>query len=924
MELYWNPSSQGERLEELITLDEERKSRALRRDVRSLGYLLGCVIREQAGEEVFEAEEEIRRLAIRHRELTGLGEIDFDGPEERKVQQRTLEIIRAMGPGEAHQIIKAFSIFFELTNLAESNHRKRRSRAHRVAPDYPPKPGSLRGTLVRMREAGIGAQEALRWLSQIEVVPVFTAHPTEVARRVVRYKRRRIAAVLEGLDALPLSRQSADDGQEAILAEITALWQSDEVRRKRPSVEDEIRMGLDHYGASLISPLPTFYQEMARIFGEVYGVDVEPDQLPIVVCFGSWIGGDRDGNPYVSAESTRLALERARETIFGVYMEEVVALRELLTPSTFRVAAAAELIDAVRDYEERMPLAMEGRAPYPANEYYRRFLRLVLHRLELALRERTHPHAYGNAEELAADLDLVVASLKKGNAQRLARRYVAPLLQRVKTFGFHLHALDIRQHAAVHAAAAAELAAGAGDPQGVPPAPSAQTTELLETLRALARFKGEFPPEAIRSYIISGASSVADVLSLVRLMEICGVRVAASPASGDPGVMPVPLFESIADLRAAPDICRTLWSCAAYAPYLDSWGRSQEVMLGYSDSNKDGGMLASTWEIFKAHRDLHRVAEACGVTLRLFHGRGGTVGRGGGPTHRAIVAQPPGAFSGSLKITEQGEVINFKYADPALALRNLELMVAASLEALARPGLVCSEVAPVWEEALEEMAQIAYACYREKIADNPDILPYFEEATPVLELELARIGSRPARRSRGRSLDDLRAIPWGFGWIQSRHVIPGWFGVGYALERFAEGSEGRLGLLRAMMGEFPFFFDLIRNVELALTKVDLPLARLYAELVTDVALRERVFSLFVEEFSRTRRMVLEVTGQSRLLERNPDLARSLALRNPYVDPMSLIQIELLRRKRAGERSEELDYVLASTISGIAAGLRNTG
>jgi phosphoenolpyruvate carboxylase len=456
------------------------------------------------------------------------------------------------------------------------------------------------------------------------------------------------------------------------------------------------------------------------------------------------------------------------------------------------------------------------------------------------------------------------------------------------------------------------------------PSPSAPTAELLETLRALARLKRQYPPAAIRSYVISGATSVQDVLSLVWLLELCGVAVAGKPQGDDPGLMPVPLFESIEDLRNAPGICRTLWTSASYAPYLDSWGRWQEVMLGYSDSNKDGGMLTSSWEIYKAHRALHQVAQACNVRLRLFHGRGGTVGRGGGPTHRAIIAQPAGAFSGAFKLTEQGEVINFKYADPALAQRNLELMVAASLEALTGTGLVKATAEAAWEEALEEMSAAAFACYRQRIADNPDILPYFEQATPVLEFELAKIGSRPSRRGQSRSLDDLRAIPWGFGWIQSRLLIPAWFGVGTALAGFAARGEAERELLRTMMRSFPFFFDMVRNVEMALAKVDLPLARQYASLVADDGLRERVFALLVDEFQRTRQMVLEVTGQSRLLETNPDLARSLRLRNPYVDPMSLIQIELLRRKRRGEEGEELNYVLAATINGIAAGLRNTG
>jgi phosphoenolpyruvate carboxylase len=348
-------------------------------------------------------------------------------------------------------------------------------------------------------------------------------------------------------------------------------------------------------------------------------------------------------------------------------------------------------------------------------------------------------------------------------------------------------------------------------------------------------------------------------------------------------------------------------------------------MLGYSDSNKDGGMLTSTWEIYKAHRELHRVADECKVALRLFHGRGGTVGRGGGPTHRAIVAQPAGAFTGSLKITEQGEVLNFKYSDAVLAERNLELMIAASLEALSRSaGTPEREELEGWEAAMEEMSRDAFEFYREHVYDNPDILPYFEEATPVLELEHARIGSRPARRGQSRGLQDLRAIPWVFGWMQSRQVLPAWFGVGYALEKFAGTDGERARLLRTMATRFPLFEDFVSNVEMGMAKADLSIAALYAGLVSDADLRRRVFGMITEEFARTRRMILRVTGQSRLLERNQVLARSIRLRNPYVDPLSLIQVELLRRKRAGEESDELNYALAATINGISAGLRNTG
>jgi phosphoenolpyruvate carboxylase len=408
----------------------------------------------------------------------------------------------------------------------------------------------------------------------------------------------------------------------------------------------------------------------------------------------------------------------------------------------------------------------------------------------------------------------------------------------------------------------------------------------------------------------------------VRLAKAGGVQIAGS--TGDPGLMPVPLFESIESLRAAAGVMRRLWSDPEYQPLLDSWGRWQEVMLGYSDSNKDGGMLTSTWELHKAHRELHSAARDSSVHLRLFHGRGGTVGRGGGPTHSAILAQPPGCFSGQIRLTEQGEVLNWKYADPVLAEWNMELMIAASLEALTLPGREQDPHPARWEEAIEEMSADAYRIYRREIAENPDVLEYFEQATPVNELDAARIGSRPARRTKGRRLEDLRAIPWVFGWMQSRHAVPAWFGVGHALEQFANRGPGHEQLLRHITRSFPMFSDLIRNVELGMAKADLGIARVYSGLVKNAALRDRIFSMLEEEFLRSRRMILRVTGQRELLARNRVLARSIRLRNPYVDPMSLIQVELLRRKQQGDKSSEFEYPLGATINGIAAGLHNTG
>jgi phosphoenolpyruvate carboxylase len=927
-ELLWKVDDQAARLAELTTDDPELKELPLRRDVRSLGRLLGETLKEQAGQSLFDLVEKFRLLAIEHRQLHSHqdeGAIVLSGEDE--LIERFKQMVSDMTVRQAYLMTRAFAIYFELTNLAETNHRKRRRRAAQLSPDQRFGPGSFRGTLLRLKENGVSVEEALKWLSRVRVIPVFTAHPTEVARRTVIFKRRRIAEELEKLDHLPLTDAEAEEREARIAAEITSLWQTDEVRRRRPTVRDEIKMGLDYYSTCLIDTLPKLYEEITSAFRHIYGYQLRPCELPTIVSFGSWIGGDRDGNPYVTPECTRDALEMARQTILNHYITSAQNLIRHLSSSVLQAQVSSELKSKLDHYTAVIASVdphANIRSPY---ELYRAFLTFVLRRLLAARDDRNSKESYADADEFMADLNLIRHSLASNGGERIARLLIDPLLRQVETFGFHLHTLDIRQHARVHARAVSELSnlakvgVDSGNGCAFPAPPSKQTTELLDTMRAIAELKRTYPPKSIRSYIVSGARSAEDILSVAWLAQACGVRVAAS--GEDPGLMPVPLFESIEDLRSCPEVCRRLWTSLDYARLLDSWDRNQEVMLGYSDSNKDGGMLTSTWEIYKAHRALHQVAEECGVKLRLFHGRGGTVGRGGGPTHRAILAQPPGAFSGEIKITEQGEVMNWKYSDPVLAESNLELMVAASLECLVR-SLEGIETEPEWEEAMERMSADAFALYREQISENPDILPYFEEATPVLEFENIKIGSRPARRGQLRGLEDLRAIPWVFGWMQSRHVLPAWFGVGFALERFANRSEERGRLLKEMMHRFPLFNDLIRNVEIGMAKADLTIARLYAELVRDAERRERVFAMIVEEFERTRRMILWVSDQKRLLETNRVLARSIRLRNPYVDPMSLIQVELLRRKRAGEESDELNYALAATINGIAAGLRNTG
>ncbi len=914
MSSLWNVNDQVARLNELTSHDNDLKEAPLRRDVRSLGRLLGEVIKEQVGDELFAAVEELRLLLIEQRERPAHASAE-------SLIARAENIVSRMDVEQAHQMTKAFAIYFELTNLAETNHRKRRRRAARSSPETKAQPGSFLGTLRRMRAAGISEAAALDWLKKIEVTLVFTAHPTEVARRTVLFKRQRIATELEQLDRLPLTEHDAELHQQAILAEITGLWQTDEVRRRRPSVRDEIKMGLDYYPSVLFETLPQLYDDLANDFREAYGNQFASRDLPRLLRFGSWIGGDRDGNPNVTPDCTRDALNIARETLFDYYINKVEELVWRLTSSTLQANVSAELQQALDNYAKTISAYGLNPDRHPPNEIYRRFLDYVLARLKSARHIAEQGVSYRNAQEFENDLQVLRKSLIDNGGQRPAQLLIDPLLRQIDTFGFHLHTLDVRQHARVHSRARAEISSPTSDQ--LPQPPASDTENLLDSLRLVREVKQQFPPSAIRSYVISGSKSAADVLTVAWLSELAGVTVAATNDNNDPGLMPVPLFESIEDLRNAPDICRTLWTNEDYSRLLNSWDRRQEVMLGYSDSNKDGGMLTSTWEIFKAHRALHKVADESGVKLTLFHGRGGTVGRGGGPTHHAIIAQPVGAFTGHIKITEQGEVMNWKYSDQVLAERNLELVIAASLEALSRTGSAY-ELDEQSEAALESMSSAAFEFYREQIAENNDVLEYFEEATPVKELDYARIGSRPARRSERRGLDELRAIPWVFGWMQSRHVVPAWFGVGFALEQFAQGGKENSKVLQNLMHNLPLFHDLIDNVELGMAKADLSIARLYACLVSDHSLRDRVLNLITEEFQRTKKVVLELTGQSMLLERNPVLARSIRLRNPYVDPLSLIQVELLRRKRRGEDNDDLNYALAATINGIAAGLRNTG
>jgi phosphoenolpyruvate carboxylase len=824
----WSPPNWPQRLAELQAPTGELKEAPLRRDVRSLGMLLGEVLREQAGAPIYDAVEELRRTAINRRDA------DAKSAPEAATESlhHALHLVEALTPTSAYHLARAFGFYFELINLAETNHRKRRRLSSQLEPNpqFPPKDppvqrGSLRGALRQLRLAGVSAEEARELLTHITITPVFTAHPTEVARRSVMFKRRRISDLLEQLDRIPVPNAQLEALEQDIVAEITALWQTDDVRNARPTVRDEIRMALDYYEASLFDTLPVLYSEVAAALAAEYNIEAPIPELPQLVNFGSWIGGDRDGNPFVTPAVTREALTLARALLMNHYRRRLQNLFDQLASSTKQVSVSPELSALVESYLTQLrsagQTALENRFPF---ESVRLLVACMMIRLgsppqisvplpaELALAP------YTRAADLLSDLNILRESLMRNRGKRLARMLIDPLLLEVRTYGLHLQTLDIRQHARVHSAAIAELTnASGGSLEQAPPRPHPPIhrgpRHLPRHRRPQARLPARIPPALHhqRRHLRRGHPQRHPPRPPRRRPR----RRRQRSRDSDPGLQVVPLFESIEDLQNGAAIMRALWSSPAYQPLLESWGRRQEVMLGYSDSNKDGGMIASTWEIWKAHRALHTVARESNVTLRLFHGRGGTVGRGGGPTHRAIFAQPVDSFTGELRITEQGEVLNWKYSDVVLAERNLELMIAASLDAIARPdatlqraaaGLqpttsnqqpatyvphLTGEILPAWESALDQLSATSYAFYRKHIVDNPETFTYFEQATPVAELEHARIGSRPAKRTdassaKKRSMEDLRAIPWVFGWMQSRQLVPAYFGVGHALNAFAE------------------------------------------------------------------------------------------------------------------------------------------
>ncbi|MCV7201717.1 phosphoenolpyruvate carboxylase [Mycolicibacterium peregrinum] len=907
----------------------------MREDIRLLGAILGDTVREQNGDEVFDLVERARVESFRVRR----SEID---------RAELADLFTDIDVHQAIPVIRAFTHFALLANVAEDIHRERRRAVHEAAGE-PPQDSSLAATYLKLDRADLAASAVADALSGALVSPVITAHPTETRRRTVFDTQHRVTELMR-LRMNGLTRTA--DGRDIeieLRRNILTLWQTALVRLSRLKISDEIETGLRYYPAAFFEVIPQVNAEVRNALQARWpGEDLL--ERPILRP-GSWIGGDRDGNPNVDAGVVRLATGRAAHVAFAHYFTEITALEEELSMSARLVAVTDEL----------SALAGACHEPARADEPYRRALRVIHARLTATGREILDDQpdheldlglaAYATPEEFLADLDTVDASLRGHGSAVLADDRLSRLREAVRVFGFHLCGLDMRQNSEVHEQVVGELLAWAGVHPDYASLPEAQRVELLageistrrpligegaelselarkelDIVGAAARAVGVFGAQAVPNYIISMCQSVSDLLEAAILLKEAGLLDVSGAAHGEvyAPVGIVPLFETIEDLQQGSTVLEAALALPVYRSIVAARGQHQEVMLGYSDSNKDGGYLAANWALYRAELDLVEAARATGIRLRLFHGRGGTVGRGGGPSYDAILAQPPGAVNGSLRITEQGEVIAAKYAEPRIAHRNLETLLAATLEStlLDVEGLG-DEAGPAYQ-VLDELAALAQRAYAELVHETPGFVEYFKASTPVSEIGALNIGSRPSSRKPTTSIADLRAIPWVLAWSQSRVMLPGWYGTGTAFAQWIADDDTRLSVLQDLYRRWPFFRTVLSNMAQVLAKSDMGLAARYSELVDDEELRARVFDKIVAEHTRTIEMYKLITGQDDLLADNPALARSVFNRFPYLEPLNHLQVELLRRYRGGDTDERVQRGILLTMSGLATALRNSG
>lgn len=908
----------------------------MRADIRLLGAILGDTVREQNGEEVFELVERARVESFRVRR----SEID---------RSEVSRMFEGIDIHEAIPVIRAFSHFALLANVAEDIHRERRRAVH-IAAGEPPQDSSLAATYRKLEEAQLDSSTVAEALTGAVVSPVITAHPTETRRRTVFVTQRRITELMRLHAEGHTQTDNGRSVESELRRQVLTLWQTALIRLSRLQIEDEIAVGLRLYSSAFFEVLPKVNAEVRQALRERWP-DAALLSQPILQP-GSWIGGDRDGNPNVTALVVRLATGSAAYTALAHYLAELTELEQELSMSS-RLLKVTPDLDALAE-------ACQEKAR--ADEPYRRAVRVVRSRLTAtaaAILDEQPQHtldlglpAYATPAELRADLDTIDASLRTHGSALLADDRLALLREGVHIFGFHLSGLDLRQNSDVHEEVVAELLAWSGVHPDYASLPEDERVELLaaelatrrplvragaklsdlarselDIVTAAAHAVKRYGPAAVPNYVISMCRSVSDVLEAAILLKEAGLL----DASGDEPYCPVgisPLFETIDDLHNGAAIVQAMLDLPVYRAMITARGDIQEVMLGYSDSNKDGGYLASSWAVYRAELALVEAARKAGIRLRLFHGRGGTVGRGGGPSYQAILAQPPGAVNGSLRLTEQGEVIAAKYAEPQMARRNLESLLAATLEStlLDVEGLG-DEAEPAYA-VLDEVATLAQRAYAELVHDTPGFVEYFKASTPVSEIGSLNIGSRPSSRKPTESISDLRAIPWVLAWSQSRVMLPGWYGTGTAFERWIaagpESSAQRQQILHDLYQRWPFFRSVLSNMAQVLAKSDLGLAARYAELVDDEALRHRVFDKIVDEHRRTIAMYKLITGQDDLLADNPALARSVFNRFPYLEPLNHLQVELLRRYRSGEDDELVQRGILLTMNGLASALRNSG
>jgi phosphoenolpyruvate carboxylase len=909
-------------------LETPDKDLPLREDIRLLGRILGDTVRSQEGEPVFAIVERIRQTSIR-----------FHRDEDEAARHELTATLNSLSHGQNIQIIRAFSYFSQLANIAEDQHHIRRTRAHALAASAP-REGSMAHALARARDAAISRFKLQNFFTSAIVCPVLTAHPTEVRRKSTIDREMEVAALLAERDRFRLTPEETAANEEALRCAVLT-------RGSRLKVVDEVANGLSYYDYTFLRELPRFY---AALEDQLASADPAWDsfELPSFLRVGSWIGGDRDGNPFVTAEMLRQALAMQSERALKFYLDEVHLLGGELSLDARLVTVSDEL----KDLAARSP----DRSPQRRNEPYRLAVSGIYARLAATARTfkqaEVSRHAvgeappYAEAAEFAADLGILYHSLTANGSARLARGRLRSLRRAANTFGFYLAGIDLRQNSEVHERTVGELfemACPDSNYASLPEAArisllreelktarllsspflrySAETASELTILREAADAHRRYGKAAVPNYVISKTNGVSDLLEVGLLLKEAGLL---RPRERELDVNIVPLFETIADLRNCASIMDELLAVPEYLCLLESRGRAQEVMLGYSDSNKDGGFLTSGWELYKAEIALSDTFRHHGITLRLFHGRGGSVGRGGGPSYQAILAQPSGVVQGQIRITEQGEVIAAKYSHAEVGQRNLEILAAASLEAtLLQPD----HAAPREEyfATMEELSNHAYRVYRNLIYETAGFERYFWESTVIGEIANLNIGSRPASRKNSTRIEDLRAIPWVFGWSQCRLMLPGWYGFGTAIKAWlAARPRDGMRILREMYREWPFFQTLLSNMDMVLAKSNIAIASRYAELVEDTELREAIFPRLRAEWQSTIEVLLAITGQQALLDQNPLLARSIKNRFPYLDPLNHVQIELLKRHRSGGTDERVVQAIHLTINGIAAGLRNSG